>query len=177
MSKLADCVIGLGSNLGPRLENIRRAVQAISSVCQVVRASRLYETTAVGPPQPDYLNAALRIHCPLGPEALLQTLLETEHMLGRLRRERWGARTIDLDILWILGEQVDSASLKVPHPHLKERAFAIMPLLDVAPEAVDPMTGASYAELAAQLHQGGVRCIAGSAWVEGAVQIMPPTRA
>ena len=166
MSKLADCVIGLGANLGPRLANMRQAARGISSLCQVVRASNLYETTAVGPPQPDYLNAALRVHCSLAPEALLQILLETEQSLGRLRRERWGARTIDLDILWIQGVRVDSALLNVPHPRLKERAFAIMPLLDVAPDALDPMTGVSYAELAAQVDPGGVRRVAGPAWVE-----------
>ncbi len=170
MSKLADCVIGMGSNLGARLENLRLAAHLTSNMCEVVRASRLYETKAVGPPQPDYLNAALRIRCPLAPEALLEALLRTEHTLGRRRRERWGARTIDLDILWIHGERVDSPSLQVPHPRLRERAFAIMPLLDVAPEAVDPVTGAPYAELATRLDREGVLCVASPAWMDAGAQ-------
>ena len=101
----------------------------------VVARSRVYETAPVGPPQADYLNAAVLVETSLEPLVLFETMLEIERALGRVRRERWGPRTIDLDLLWIEGRTVDAPNLKVPHPHLVERAFALLPLLDVVPGA------------------------------------------
>lgn len=114
---------------------------------RVLARSRIYETAPVGPPQPDYLNAAILVECtrPLG--ELMTSLLFIEKGLGRERRERWGPRTIDLDILWAEDTQLTSAHLTVPHPHLHERAFAVKPLLDVVPDATDPSTRALYADL------------------------------
>lgn len=99
--------------------------------------SPVYETPPVGPPQPSYLNAAFRLETDLGPEALLERLLDIEAMLGRVREVRWGPRTLDLDLLFIDGVEVRSPRLTVPHPRLHERAFALAPLLDVAPELAD----------------------------------------
>jgi 2-amino-4-hydroxy-6-hydroxymethyldihydropteridine diphosphokinase len=105
----------------------------------------VYETAPVGgPPQGDYLNAALRVSFDGDPEALLDALLAIERALGRERRVRWAARTIDLDVLWIEGVALESERLTVPHPRLTERAFAMTPLLDVAPGAIDPRTGAPF---------------------------------
>jgi 2-amino-4-hydroxy-6-hydroxymethyldihydropteridine diphosphokinase len=94
-------------------------------------------TPPLGPPQPDYLNAALRLETALHPRELLPRLLAIEALLGRERRVRWGPRTIDLDVLYWSGGPVRELDLSVPHPGLAERPFAIAPLLDVAPELAD----------------------------------------
>jgi 2-amino-4-hydroxy-6-hydroxymethyldihydropteridine diphosphokinase len=93
----------------------------------------------------------------LSPVELLEGLLGVERNLGRVRRERWGPRVIDLDILWCLGVVVSTARLVVPHAELRARPFALVPLLDVAPEASDPADGARYSEIARELDASGVR--------------------
>jgi 2-amino-4-hydroxy-6-hydroxymethyldihydropteridine diphosphokinase len=128
-------VIGFGSNLGDRLATMRAALAELALVARVESTSRVYESPAVGPPQPDYLNAAALVTWEGEPEALLDALLAIEAKLGRVRREKWGPRTIDLDVLWIEGREVHTARLTVPHPELAKRAFAVAPLLDVAPAA------------------------------------------
>jgi len=130
---------------------MREAVTRVSAVAgvAVVRGSRFYATAPVGgPPQPPFLNAAILVHCTLSPPALLDALLRIEVALGRVRgaREvRFGPRTIDLDILWIEGVVVHAPHLTVPHPRLTERAFAMLPLLDVVPDATDPCTSSAFA--------------------------------
>lgn len=164
-----DCVLGLGANLGDRRATLDAAVGGIGALGRLVGVSALYETDPVGPPQADYLNAAVRLSTPLPPEALLDELLAIERRHGRERRERWGPRLLDLDILWISGRHVRTARLEVPHPELSHRAFALLPLLDVAPDAADPRTGQRYAALASQLDTSGARRIAGTAagaWLE-----------
>lgn len=141
---MLDVVIGLGANLGDRLATMREAARRIDAVAKVVARSRVYETAPVGPPQPDYLNAAVLVSTQGPPLSLFDCLLAIERDLGRTRLERWGPRTIDLDVLWIDGLTVDEERLTVPHPRLSLRAFAIAPLLDVAPGAVDPRTGDAY---------------------------------
>ena len=128
-------VVGFGSNLGDRLATMRAALAELARVARVEVTSRLYESPAVGPPQGDYLNAAALVTWEGEPEALLDALLGIEAKLGRVRRERWGPRTIDLDVLWIEGREVRTPRLVVPHPELAKRAFAVAPLLDVAPAA------------------------------------------
>jgi 2-amino-4-hydroxy-6-hydroxymethyldihydropteridine diphosphokinase len=142
-------VIGFGSNLGDRLATMRAALAELARVARVETTSRVYESPALvwcssphpsgvrtqGPPQGDYLNAAALVTWQGEPEALLDALLAIEAKLGRVRREKWGARTIDLDVLWIEGREVHTRRLTVPHPELSKRAFAVAPLLDVAPAA------------------------------------------
>jgi 2-amino-4-hydroxy-6-hydroxymethyldihydropteridine diphosphokinase len=129
-------VVGLGSNVGDRLAILREAKARIAGIATVLATSQVYETAPVGgPPQGSFLNAALRVQYMLSPIALLDELQRIEHELGRVRDVRWGPRTIDLDVLWIDGLTVDEERLVVPHPRLSERAFALAPLLDVAPEA------------------------------------------
>lgn len=137
-------VIGFGSNVGDRLATMRAALQVLGEVACVEATSHVYATAPVGPPQPEFLNAAALVRFEGAPEALLDALLAIEARLGRVRRERWGPRTIDLDVLWIDGVVLQSPRLVVPHPHLKERVFAVKPLLDVAPDAIDPRTGGRY---------------------------------
>lgn len=145
---MSRVVIGIGANLGDRLATMHEAVQRIELVegVTVSRRSRVYETAPVGgPPQPPFLNAAILLESTLPPVALLGALLRVEVELGRVRgagEVRFGPRTVDLDVLWIDGTMVDEPGLVVPHPRMHDRAFALVPLLDVAPDAVDPRTGA-----------------------------------
>lgn len=147
-------VIGLGSNVGDRLANLDAAVARlrVDRALHVLRRSPVYETPpAGGPPQGDYLNAAVLIVTSLDAQEILDRALAIERDLGRVRADetRWGPRTIDLDLLWIEGEAISEAGLEVPHPRLAERPFAVRPLLDVAPDAVDFRTGKAYATLPA----------------------------
>ena len=129
-------MIGLGANLGDRLATLRAAASRIAvTIAPVERASRVYETAPVGPAQPDYLNAAVLVRWAGELDALLSELLALEASFGRVRDERWGPRTLDLDILWSDVLTSDREGLRVPHPRLNERAFAKLPLLDVAPDA------------------------------------------
>lgn len=152
-------VLGLGSNLGDRVATIHSAALAVGALPGVtdVRLSPLYETTPVGgPPQPDYVNAAVLVRTDLESRALLTAALEIELAHGRVRRERFGPRTLDVDILWIDGEIVQEPALVVPHARLHERAFALVPLLDLAPDAIDPRAGSLLARLLPSLDLDGV---------------------
>lgn len=157
-----DAVIGLGSNLGDRLENLRRAIDSLAALGSLGNVSALYDTEPVGPPQARFLNAAARLSTPMTPGALLPELLAIEQRLGRERRERWGPRTLDLDILWVEGFMCADVGLTVPHPELRRRAFALLPLLDVAPHAEDPRDGVAYARVSVELDLSVVREVEGS---------------
>jgi 2-amino-4-hydroxy-6-hydroxymethyldihydropteridine diphosphokinase len=147
-------VVGLGSNVGDRLAHLEAAIARIREDRDlfVLKASPVYETAPEGgPPQGDYLNAAVLLVTSLDGRSILDRLLSFEREMGRERDEatRWGPRTIDLDLLWIEGEAIDEEGLRVPHPRLHERPFALRPLLDVAPDAVDVHTGQAFASLPA----------------------------
>lgn len=135
-------IVGLGSNLGDAASNIRQAVEAVAALdgTELCGRSPIYRSVAVGPPQPDFLNAAIRLQSERGPLELLEELHRIEVALGRVRCIRWGARTIDLDILWA-DEPHCCSKLNIPHLRLTERWWALRPLLDVAPEL-----GAIYRE-------------------------------
>lgn len=151
-------MIGLGSNVGSREALLRAAsdlVAAISGVDLVAR-SPLWETAPLGPPQPAYFNAALLVRTTHTPESLLRELLAVEAALGRERRERWGPRTIDLDILWSEGVALRTDTLTVPHPELARRTFALAPLLALCPEAIDPTTRVALSETYAKLTGDGL---------------------
>jgi len=137
-------VIGFGANLGDRLAALRAALAELGRVAHVERTSHVYATAPVGPPQPAYLNAAALVTWEGTAEALLEALLGIESKLGRVRGERFGPRTLDLDVLWIDGVAHVTERLVVPHPRLKERAFALVPMLEIAPDARDPRTGEAY---------------------------------
>jgi 2-amino-4-hydroxy-6-hydroxymethyldihydropteridine diphosphokinase len=141
-------VVGIGANLGDRLATMRSAVRGIEKLGSVRARSAVYETAALlapgAPPQPHFFNAAVLLETELAPDALLDALHAIEAAHGRERREKWGPRTLDLDVLWVDGMVVKTEKLVVPHPHLRERAFALRPLLDVAPGAKDPSTRTTY---------------------------------
>lgn len=144
-------MIGLGSNQGDRAANIAAAIKALQARdVHILKKSAIYETEPVGgPPQPDYLNSAVLIVTAISAEELLERCMAVERSLGRVRPDpvRWGPRPIDLDLLWIEGEGIDTPDLVIPHPRVAERLFALRPLLDVAPDAVDFNTGLAFATL------------------------------
>lgn len=146
MAATLDVVVGLGSNLGDRLSHLQNAVRGLEAIFELQARSRVYETEPVGPSQPDYLNAAVRLKATGDAHFVLRALLSLEHRGGRVRAPGncWGARTIDLDLLWGDGLVVSTPVLTVPHPRLTERAFALYPLLDVAADAIDPRTGSVF---------------------------------
>jgi len=143
---MAEAVLGLGANLGARRATFRAAGSLLAALpgCRVLAWSQLYETPPLGPPQPDFLNAAVRVAWDGDASALLAATQGIELALGRERRERWGARTLDIDILHWSEGPVRRARLEVPHPELTMRAFALAPLLDVAP-ALAPRYGDALA--------------------------------
>jgi 2-amino-4-hydroxy-6-hydroxymethyldihydropteridine diphosphokinase len=163
-----DYVLGLGSNLGDRLAFFRAAARELARHGQITAFSALYETPPLGPAQPDYLNAALRLRTALPPLALLEVGLGIERSCGRVRGERWGPRTLDVDLLFVFGQFVDLPGLTVPHRELARRAVALVPLLDVAPQASDPVTGERYAEVLERIDRTGVREVPNSraGWLE-----------
>jgi len=136
-----DVFIGLGSNLAGELaspqQQISHAVAALRRLehCSLDAVSSLYRSPPMGPQdQPDYYNAVVKIRTTLAAETLLDALQAIEQDHGRERKQRWGARTLDLDILLFGDQRIDSARLQVPHPGLCERAFVLLPLLEIAPQ-------------------------------------------
>jgi 2-amino-4-hydroxy-6-hydroxymethyldihydropteridine diphosphokinase len=122
--------LALGSNLGDRLERLREAVRLLEEIegVDVVRSSRVYETDPVGPPQPAYLNAVIEVETSRSPVELLEACRAVEDALGRIRGERWGPRTIDVDVLTFDEQTVDEPDLQIPHPRMHERGFVLVPL-------------------------------------------------
>jgi 2-amino-4-hydroxy-6-hydroxymethyldihydropteridine diphosphokinase len=146
-----EAFVALGSNLGDRLANLGAAVELIAREpgFSLRKVSLAYETEPVGPPQPRYLNAAAQVGSLLTPRATLQRLHWVEDQLGRVRREQWGAREIDLDLLLYGDRVVENPS--IPHPRLHERAFVLVPLAEIAPQAVHPVLGVTIVELLGRL--------------------------
>lgn len=131
--------IGLGSNLGDRGAHVAGAIGALAAAGALVRVSSLYETAPVGgPEQRRYLNAVVVLDTDLSPRELLAHCLEIEREHGRERRERWGPRTLDLDILLYGDAVIAEADLSVPHPRMTERRFVLEPLLEAWPDAALP---------------------------------------
>jgi len=129
--------VGLGANLGSREAALRFAVDVLreDERVEIESVSPIYSTKPVGPPQPDFLNAGLIVRTELPPEELLGVLHRIETLASRNREgPRWGPRTLDLDLLCWDGDPIEAANLKLPHPQLKERSFALAPLLDVWPD-------------------------------------------
>jgi 2-amino-4-hydroxy-6-hydroxymethyldihydropteridine diphosphokinase len=136
--------IGLGANLGPREVTLLRAVDLLAAAqgVEVVAVSQLRETDPVGVvDQPGFLNGVAAVETTLSARELLDVTLEVERELGRVRDQRWGPRTVDLDLLVFGDEAVDEPGLHVPHPRLHERRFALEPLAELAPELVLPGLG------------------------------------
>jgi len=132
--------LSLGSNLGDREANLLEALRRLEQLgVHVVRRSSWYETEPVGyTDQPDFLNLVAEVRTRLGPHALLRAAQQVEAELGRVRAVRWGPRTVDVDLL-LYGERVvNTPDLVLPHPRLRERAFVLVPLAELAPDLVLP---------------------------------------
>lgn len=157
--------VGLGSNLGDSAAILQEAFVALDQLpeTRLLAASSLYRTPAWGvTAQPDFVNAVAMLHTGLQPQALLAAMLEIERDAGRVRRDdgadRWGPRTLDLDLLLYGDQCVDEPGLRVPHPHLHERAFALLPLLEIAPTASIPGVGPASDALA-KLATGDIQAL------------------
>jgi 2-amino-4-hydroxy-6-hydroxymethyldihydropteridine diphosphokinase len=151
--------LGIGSNLGDRLAFLQGAVDALARTegIGVVAVSAVYETTPVGPDQPDYLNAVVAADTALPVRALLAVAQHLESEAGRVRAERWGPRTLDVDVLLVGDETVDTPDLQVPHPRLRERAFVLVPLADLDRATVARLAPVLAADLAGAADRAGVR--------------------
>jgi 2-amino-4-hydroxy-6-hydroxymethyldihydropteridine diphosphokinase len=151
--------IALGSNLGNPAEQIATAITQITQLpdTSLLAQSPWYTSVAVGPgQQPDYINAVICVRTGLSALVLLQALQGIEDQHGRERLERWGARTLDLDILLYGKQTVATAELTIPHPRLGERSFVIYPLHDLAPDLALPC-GTTIASLLARCPRGGLQ--------------------
>jgi 2-amino-4-hydroxy-6-hydroxymethyldihydropteridine diphosphokinase len=131
--------LGLGSNLGDRMGHLRHAVEGLRQLDPLLLTSSVYETAPVGGPlQGPYLNCVARVETDLTPHELLDLAHRLEHEAGRVRTVRNGPRTLDVDILWIDGVELQDHDLVVPHPLMRERAFVLAPLEELDPELVPP---------------------------------------
>lgn len=140
---MTDVYLGLGSNVGDRQAQLNEAIRLLDEKkgIEVVKVSSFYETAPVGyVDQPDFLNLCIAIKTDLSPQAVLENALEIEQALHRVRKERWGPRTLDIDILMYDDEVIESPDLVIPHPRMTERAFVLIPLQEIAPDTVEPRT-------------------------------------
>lgn len=131
-----DAIIALGSNMGEKAGNIARAITALTGRgdIRLLARSRDYRTAPWGKTDQDwFVNACISVATELTPHDLLERCQAVEQELGRVRAEKWGPRVIDVDILWWKGGAVDEPHLKLPHPHIADRAFVLVPLADIAP--------------------------------------------
>jgi 2-amino-4-hydroxy-6-hydroxymethyldihydropteridine diphosphokinase len=154
--------VALGSNLGDPRQQLLDAMDALASLpdTRLLQRSRLYRTPPWGVlEQPPFINAAVELDTALSPHALLDALLAIEQRAGRVRGERNGPRTLDLDLLHVDGVQLDDPQLTLPHPRMAERAFVLLPLHDIAPTLRLPGQ-ASVAELLARLDLTGCERVA-----------------
>jgi len=139
----------IGGNLGNRERNLSTAREFIEQYCgPVIKASSLYETAAWGKiDQPSFLNQAIEIETRLGAEQLMKQVLEIEELMGRVRKEKYGPRIIDIDILLFNKEQFDLPFLKIPHPEMQNRRFALTPLAEIAADLQHPVFKKSISRL------------------------------
>ena len=159
--------IALGSNLGDSRAILEAAISILAAIpgISLLTISSWYQTQAVGgAPQPDYINGCALVQVTLPPQVLLETLLAIEAQKGRIRTERWGARSLDLDLLLYDDLILDTPTLTIPHPRMRERAFVLVPLAEIAPNWIDPVTGKAIAELVKAVDCTGVRKLVIDNW-------------
>jgi 2-amino-4-hydroxy-6-hydroxymethyldihydropteridine diphosphokinase len=148
--------IGLGANLGDPKRQLEEALARLTALeeVEVLKVSRFYLNPPLGPPdQPWYVNAVAQVKTRLEPEELMRALQQVEQDLGRVRGERWGPRVIDLDLLLYDGVIMSGPGLVLPHPEMQHRAFVLVPLAEIAPQAWHPALEKTAAELLAELDE------------------------
>jgi 2-amino-4-hydroxy-6-hydroxymethyldihydropteridine diphosphokinase len=150
--------VAFGGNIGDVPASFRHAVARLQQLGALTARSALYRTAAVGGPpgQPDHRNAVVELRTRIAPVELMAELLRIEAERDRVRRVRWGPRTLDLDLLDVDNLVLDEPRLTLPHPRLWDRAFVLVPLADIAPDWVHPLAGTSVRERLAQLDRSGV---------------------
>ncbi|MFC1511981.1 2-amino-4-hydroxy-6-hydroxymethyldihydropteridine diphosphokinase [Candidatus Latescibacterota bacterium] len=148
----------MGSNIGDRFDYLCRAIGLLNEPPGIVvsAVSPVYETAPVGPPQGDYLNAAVAVVTRLTPGELFARCRHVEVQCGRQRRERWGPREIDIDVLLFGVLVIEEGSLVIPHPHMTERGFVLYPLGDIAPDVVHPVLKRTIRELRDHIGAEGI---------------------
>ena len=154
---MTTAYVALGSNLDNPAAQLRTALQALSRAphCRLEVVSHAYSSAAVGPgEQPDYLNAMARVTTSLTPAQLLQTTQAIENKAGRVRKQRWGARTLDLDIILYGLQEIQTASLQIPHPRMNERNFVLYPLAEIGGEKMVLPCGGVLESLLVNCPQG-----------------------
>ena len=157
--------LGLGSNLGTREANLRMAIRALTRLARVGGVSSLYESEAVGPPQPRYYNAVAAIETGLRPLPLLRFVKGIEEEIGRRPGgERNGPRPIDIDILLYGDEVVEEEGLVVPHPRIGERAFVLTPMAEIASAVLHPVANQSMEEMAEGVDTSGITKVRDRGW-------------
>lgn len=147
---MVQAYLGLGSNIGDREQQLREAIDILNNYqyITVIQESPIYETAPVGyTEQPNFLNLCVEVSTALTPHELLERCLQTEQQLHRVRKERWGPRTLDVDILLYDDKIIDDSDLTVPHPRMVERAFVLIPLNDIAPDVVEPRSEKKISDL------------------------------
>jgi 2-amino-4-hydroxy-6-hydroxymethyldihydropteridine diphosphokinase len=149
ISPLKTVYLLLGSNLGNRKGILDKALELLNQkVGKIISQSKDYETKPWGvTEQPDFLNLAIAIHTNLNPQEILEETQAIENQLGRVRKEKWGARLIDIDLMFYENDIIDEPNLKIPHPLMQERDFAMTPLSEIAPDLVHPVLGKTVLEL------------------------------
>ncbi|MDB9319686.1 2-amino-4-hydroxy-6-hydroxymethyldihydropteridine diphosphokinase [Nodularia spumigena] len=157
-TKQTMSAIGLGSNLGDSLPILQAAIKNLDQISGITVKSQSswYRTAPVGPPQPDYLNGCAILAVELSPQELLETLLGVEQEFGRVRLEHWGPRTLDLDLLLFDDLVLDTPKLKIPHPLMNQRAFVLLPLAEIAPNWIEPVSQLTISELAQSIDSSEV---------------------
>ncbi|MEB3160262.1 MAG: 2-amino-4-hydroxy-6-hydroxymethyldihydropteridine diphosphokinase [Synechocystis sp.] len=151
-------VIGLGGNIGPVLDTLNQAIAILDKTpgITVVQCSSWYQSHPVGPPQPDFINGCALLDVTLSPQALLNMLLAIEQRFGRIRQERWGPRTLDLDLIFYGHQQLTLPNLQIPHPQFHLRPFVLVPLAEIAPQWRDSRSGLTVGELLTQVDSSTV---------------------
>ena len=173
---MTTAYLALGSNLGDRPAKLRAAVRALLEhpalrIDLARDVASLYETSPVGgpPDQPPYLNSVLRVQSSLSPADLLAAIHSIETSLGRTRCDRWEARVVDIDLLFVGDLVIDTPTLTLPHPRLHERRFVLEPLSELAADLIHPLTGVSIGAMAESLRRDretdAVTRIAGPEWI------------
>jgi 2-amino-4-hydroxy-6-hydroxymethyldihydropteridine diphosphokinase len=161
--RFEEALIGLGGNLGDPVKSICQALEMIerNEDCQIEAVSSLWRTPPWGKTdQPDFINACAKVSTRLEPRAFLDLCLQTEKALKRVRKERWGPRSIDIDILFFGDRRIEEEGLVIPHPRIKERAFVLVPLAEIAPDVM--LDGKTASSRAREISREGISMEKGS---------------